>query len=241
MKNVAIVLAVALFPACVFAVDGQALINQSTVMAAGGFPYKILQAGSYKLSGNLTVTAIGTDGIEIDSDNVTLDLNGFAIIGPGSCAGSPLQCTTQTSRGVLSFGYSNTVKNGAVQGFGYGVYVTGSGMVDDVQAKANSLAGIYVNGSGAVLARCTAVFNGQRGIFALNAAISDSVANANGVDGFDVTASTLIHIVANNNGGIGVSGTDQSLVGSSLMMSNQNGDLIGTLSQHNNSCTAGSC
>jgi hypothetical protein len=240
MKSIAIVLAVALFPACVFAVDGQALINQSTVMAAGGFPYKILQAGSYKLSGNLTVTAIGTDGIEIDSDNVTLDLNGFAIIGPGSCAGSPLQCTTQTSRGVLSFGYSNTVKNGAVQGFGYGVYVTGSGTVEDVQAKANTLAGIYVTGSGLV-ERCIAVLNGQRGIFALSAAISDSVANTNGVDGFDVTASTLIHIVANNNGGIGVNSTGGSLVGSSLMNSNPGGDLVGLGSQHNNSCTAGSC
>jgi hypothetical protein len=242
MKSIAIVLALALFPACVFAVDGQALINQSTVMAAGGFPYKILQPGSYKLSGNLVVTTIGTDAIEIDSDNVTLDLNGFAIIGSGTCTGSPLQCTTQTSRGVLTFGYGNTVKNGAVQGFGYGVYVTGSGTVEDVQVKANTLAGIYVAASsGAVLARCTAVLNGQRGIFAVNAAISDSVANANGVDGFDVTASTLIHIVANSNGGIGVNSTDGSVVGSSLMISNPGGDLVGLGSQHNNSCTAGSC
>ena len=241
MKSIAIVLAMALFPACVFAVDGQTLINQSTVMAAGGFPYKILQAGSYKLSGNLTVTAIGTDAIEIDSDNVTLDLNGFAIIGPGSCTGSPLQCTTQTSRGVLTFGYGNTVKNGAVQGFGYGVYVTGSGTVEDVQVKANTLAGIYVAVSGAVLARCTAVLNGQRGIFAVNAAISDSVANANGVDGFDVTASTLIHIVANSNGGIGVNSTDGSVVGSSQMNLNPGGDLVGLGSQHNNSCTTGGC
>ena len=47
--------AMALVPACAFAVDGQVLINMSTVTAAGGFPYKITQAGSYKLSGNLTV------------------------------------------------------------------------------------------------------------------------------------------------------------------------------------------
>jgi hypothetical protein len=61
------------------------------------------------------------------------------------------------------------------------------------------------------------------------------------VDGFDVTASTLIHIVANNNGGIGVNSTGGSLVGSSLMNSNPGGDLVGLGSQHNNSCTAGSC
>jgi len=35
--------------------EGVVLINQSTVMAAGGFPYVITQPGSYKLSGNLTL------------------------------------------------------------------------------------------------------------------------------------------------------------------------------------------
>ena len=30
----------------VFAIDGQILINQATVNAAGGFPYKITQAGA---------------------------------------------------------------------------------------------------------------------------------------------------------------------------------------------------
>jgi hypothetical protein len=45
-----------------FAVDGATLINQASVMAAGGFPYKITQPGSYKLSGNLVVPA-GTSEI----------------------------------------------------------------------------------------------------------------------------------------------------------------------------------
>jgi hypothetical protein len=74
----------ALVPACLFAVDGQVLINQSTVMAAGGFPYKITQPGSYKLSGPLTMTTTvsgnfnSTDvAIEIESGQVTLDLNGL--------------------------------------------------------------------------------------------------------------------------------------------------------------------
>jgi hypothetical protein len=31
---------------CLFAVDGVVLINQSTVLAAGGFPYAISQPGS---------------------------------------------------------------------------------------------------------------------------------------------------------------------------------------------------
>ena len=63
-----------------FAVDGITLINQSTVMAAGGFPFSILQPGSYKLSGSLQVPA-ETTGIQIFASGVTLDLNGFSLTG----------------------------------------------------------------------------------------------------------------------------------------------------------------
>lgn len=68
-------------PALMFALDGQILINQTTVMAAGGFPYLISQPGSYKLSGNLIVPSY-KDRIHIQSSNVTLDLNGFSIFNP---------------------------------------------------------------------------------------------------------------------------------------------------------------
>lgn len=84
-----IILALVFFcgiPTCLFAVDGQVLINQATVNAAGGFPYKITQPGSYKLSGNLTLATsltpnyFGMDvGIVIAANNVTLDLGGFSI------------------------------------------------------------------------------------------------------------------------------------------------------------------
>src|SRR6266436_6650069 len=86
-KTVLLVLAMALVPFCAFAVDGVVLINQSTVMAAGGFPYVISQPGSYKLSGNLTMNTTNTGNyrgndvpIVISSSSVVLDLNGFSII-----------------------------------------------------------------------------------------------------------------------------------------------------------------
>jgi hypothetical protein len=76
--KLAIAMLVLALPASVFAVDGVVLINQSTVTAAGGFPYSISQPGSYKLSGNLVVPS-GVNGIQITASNVTLDLNGFSI------------------------------------------------------------------------------------------------------------------------------------------------------------------
>ena len=84
----------AALPSALFAVDGQILINQSTVMSSGGFPFGITQSGSYKLSGNLVATT-GKQAILISANNVVLDLNGFNIsctLGPpgalnGVCVG----------------------------------------------------------------------------------------------------------------------------------------------------------
>jgi hypothetical protein len=119
-------------PASVFAVDGVTLINQSTVMAAGGFPYKITQPGSYKLSGNLDASQVTVDAIQITVSNVTLDLNGFSIFGPPSMnpgAGS----------GVNIFNNVNfvIVRNGTISGFLYQVYqaltaAPGGGLFEDL-------------------------------------------------------------------------------------------------------------
>jgi hypothetical protein len=98
-----------MFSVSAFAVDGVVLINQASVMAAGGFPYKITQSGSYRLSGNLTVPA-NTDGIDITVDNVTLDLNGFTIKGQITCIGQPVtSCTPGTGEGVNGAPYRNNI------------------------------------------------------------------------------------------------------------------------------------
>jgi hypothetical protein len=54
--------------------DGVVLINQSNV------PYKIKSSGSYKLSSNLFPASKAT-AITVTTSNVTIDLNGFSIIG----------------------------------------------------------------------------------------------------------------------------------------------------------------
>jgi hypothetical protein len=77
-KTVLLIGAIALLSASAWAVDGQVLINQSTVMSSGGFPYHITQTGSYKLSGNL-VAPLNQQAIQIIASNVTLDLNGFNV------------------------------------------------------------------------------------------------------------------------------------------------------------------
>jgi len=143
-----------LFSAPAFAIDGQVLINQSTVMAAGGFPYKITQPGSYKLSGNLAVAAASTDAIDIETSNVTLDLNGFTISGPVTCTGSSsaISCEGRAGSGIANLGGQNnlTVRNGTVVGFQFGVDLCCvNELIEEIQTSGNSGDGIII-GSGVV-------------------------------------------------------------------------------------------
>src|ERR1022692_224651 len=84
------------FCGCLNAVDGVVLISQVQALAgnvtpgdAPGFPVTISVPGSYRLSGNLTVPDQNTTAIQIAADNVTIDLNGFSILGPTVCTGTP--------------------------------------------------------------------------------------------------------------------------------------------------------
>src|ERR1700729_54043 len=85
-----------------YAVDGVVLIDQNHALAgnvtpgdAPGFPITISQPGSYKLAGNLTIGDKDTGAIEITANDVTIDLGGFSITGPITCAYTqfgPAQC-----------------------------------------------------------------------------------------------------------------------------------------------------
>lgn len=94
-----------------------------------GYPITISEPGSYILTSNLNSTLTDTNVIEITANNVTLDLNGFAIIGPKSCTGEDqtLTCnnSAMTAHGVRTDSGSSsgnvTVKNGFVKGFSTGI------------------------------------------------------------------------------------------------------------------------
>ncbi len=125
--------------------DGRIEINQASVEAAGGFPFTITAPGNYALTGDLTVPA-ETNGIVIDTNWVTIDLNGFSVIGPASC--SPQSCTSGSGFGIvpqnfLTDGARSTVHNGTVRGFsGVCLLLTSDSRIEDVLVSECGLIGI---------------------------------------------------------------------------------------------------
>jgi hypothetical protein len=222
-KTVLVILigAALLFSAPAFAIDGQVLINQATVMAAGGFPYKITQPGSYKLSGNLVVSATSTDGIDINVSNVALDLNGFTISGPVTCTGqgASISCTGTEGAGIIAPGPSAvSVRNGSVVGFARGVE-TFFAQVEEIHAIGNAQIGIFaIDG---VVSRNIASLNGQIGIYAIDSTVTENNATSNGEFGLDIAGGTYALNTLSQNGFAPVTGSG--------------------VSQNNNSCNGSPC
>jgi hypothetical protein len=127
------------------AADGVVLIDQTIVTASGGFPYLIKKPGSYRLDGDLTV--IASDAIHILSDDVTLDLAGFSITGPGEIS---------LARAISDDGTSHTgisVRNGHIASWTFAIDLsqcTGCS-VQQIQAR-RITSGIQVGKAGLVSA-----------------------------------------------------------------------------------------
>jgi hypothetical protein len=191
-KTILTIIAVALVPTCLPAVDGQVLVSQASVAAAGGFPYVITQAGSYKLSGNLTPPA-GTDAIHINSNNVTLDLNGFTI---GSAACVPDTCDGGSTYGIMSSSthphYNITVRNGIISGMGVGVYLNGDSFtVEDLHVRNITGDGIVVtwtggNDPGSVIVRRNTLDGARVGLH-----VTGSALVADNTFSFNITGASI--------------------------------------------------
>jgi len=166
------------FAPAALAVDGTVLINQSTITngltgcpTGGRFPIVICQSGSYRLSGNLTVPDANTDAIHINADNVSLDLNGFAILGPATCqAGTfPVPCSvTGFGFGIVSDNNNISVSNGAVNGMGgSGIGLFGVGVrIEGLRVANNAdVFGAAIGANFADISNCTVTTNAGDGIF----------------------------------------------------------------------------
>jgi hypothetical protein len=254
MKNstLATLVIAAAFSTPAFAVDGTTLINQASVLSAGGFPYRITQSGSYRLSGNLIVTY--TSGIPqavvINADNVTLDLNGFSI----SCSGC---AQANSSYGVTTGSLNTAILNGTISGFagtvagsainfGAGVTTYSSGRVDHVIVSGNSW-GVQLNTKGTVtITNSTITDNVTYGVVATVGPVMVSncaiTGNPVGINAQGISASILNNlIVGSTNYGI-ILGAVGGPGAYGLNNFQANGvNASGGVSMGNNVCGSGTC
>ena len=237
----------------VHAVDGVIEINQAKVEAGSGFPFVISQPGSYRLTGNLTVDQ-NTTAIRIMTDNVTVDLNGFAIIGPTVCGGSPpvtpIECMPLGSgNGIVADPNTttSTILNGTVRGMGSGgVSVVGHSRIEGVHAINNGGAGIEAS-VGSVASGNTANSNGIGGIaLGFGCTVTGNTANNNA--GFGISAregSTVIGNTMRGNQGVGLNlpGGSASGYATNVLSGNNNGgaQVSGGLQMGTNICNGATC
>jgi len=189
----------------------------ATALSAGdkrtpiaSLPFTINQCGSYFLTGCLTGAA-GQNGITIAADDVTLDLNGFALIGvPGSLDGI----------NMAGFQDNVVIRNGHVRAWGESgidarIHV---GRIERITATDNGAWGIENSFGGTFtshIASCEALRNGVL------------VASSGGIQG---AGSTLItDCIASENTGNGISVSTGSTVADCLAGSNTGGGIVGSL------------
>ena len=172
------------FGSFVYAVDGVIEINQHRALAGGvtsgddpGFPVTINESGSFRLTGNLTVE--NDDGILIFVDHVTVDLNGFSIIGVGSGTRSGVHCT--------QYNQNTTVVNGSVCSMGEdGIRLPGGhSLVEKIHAVDNGGTGIKVSVA-SIVSSCVAYRNGSYGISLYDGIVSGNTVKYNDDDGIHV-------------------------------------------------------
>jgi len=161
-----------------------ALLIPATAFAKGPIaiktlPYTIAVPGSYTLSGNLTYTANSTNAITISANNVTLDMGGYSLTGPGSLASA--------YNGISISGNGVEVRNGDISGFSIGLYAGNSISLKISNLRLHdNLTGISMASSafGAEIKDCVAYNNENIGIFVMapGSIILNNISYNNGTD-----------------------------------------------------------
>jgi len=162
-------------------------------------PIVITVQGVYCLKGNLATSQNFGSIIDIRTNNVTIDFNGFKL---GGLAGG----LTTIANGVFANNRKNiTIRNGSVRGFGTGIHLAQSGggvssghLIEDMLLDGNRKTGIQVQGSGMIIRHNRVVNTGPGDSSTLAFGISTiSLSNS-------VIADNLISGTSESNAAIGI-------------------------------------
>ncbi|MCH7703051.1 MAG: right-handed parallel beta-helix repeat-containing protein [Planctomycetes bacterium] len=230
-------------------------VNSTNTPGDGNSLFKITISGSYYLGSNINGEA-GKRGIEIAADDVSLDLNGFSLIG-----------IVGSGNGIHAVGRDNlSIHNGTVRdwdGWGVAAYDTANSRFENLRLSSNGTTtahdGLKV-GAGNLIESCISEGNTGHGFDTVfNCVVNNCTARSNGADGINVNdsvvsgctvsananhgihadngGSTVVNCTANDNGGDGIHAVDASNVASCTVRSNGGAGIraCNSLIRHNTS------
>jgi hypothetical protein len=220
-------------------IEARTAIPKSPVVPVAGPHFTISQPGSYYLTGNVEVAS--GNGINLTASNVTLDLNGFALISKtvSPAAGNAVDIAADLR--------SIEIKNGRITGGTVRTYTgpkywqatfVGPGWARGIQDVDASPAhgvllshltveqcgeyGIDLDGS-SVLLHVTALNNGNTGIYAKNGDLTNATAASNGGGGIFAQFGSVTNAVVFNNGNTGISAGYGSVTNASASYNGNHG------------------
>ncbi len=193
-------------------VEPRIAINATNTPGDADSLFKITQRGSYYLTGNIAGVA-AKHGIEIVASGVTLDLNGFDLVGvAASLDGVSVSVFPLTNIAVVN----GSVRNWGDEGVDLGTFSANTCRVEGVLASGNAGNGI-LTGSGCTVSNCTAYLNTANGIGAgAGCTVSNCSTRANTFDGIVCSSSCVIRdntCTSNGNGagdGAGIHATSNA-------------------------------
>jgi hypothetical protein len=163
--------------------------------------FVIGQPGCYYLTSNITTNK---NGIIIHVDGVTLDLNGFALVGDGTAGRSGITSSVAVK--------NIRILNGMVRGFAAaGIFLNGSSgvLASDLTIRDNGTTGLYL-GDESMVTRCVIKGNVTSGLRVASAStVTDCAVTANGGAGITAGNNAVVErcVVGSNTGdGILVAG-----------------------------------
>ena len=222
-------------------IEARTIVNSANTPGDGNNVYIISQPGSYYLTGNLVAPlhlfgGTAKNGIEITANNVTLDLNGFALQGAAGNAGIfiPNGQTNITVRngtisgwavnGVSSGGYASVnqvFERLSVSACEMGIFLYGAGVVRDCNCYNNNSDGIYC-GAGGICSGCTAKNNAGNGITMGGGIVTACTVQNNISRGIYLVPGTATGclVEGNNQSGIYVDAPGSMVVGNTCIENN---------------------
>ena len=213
--------AVLALPSSAWAVDGLIEINAVRAAAGGvsgddlpGYPVTISDPGSYVLTGDLVQSDADTYVIQVTSDHVTINLNGFSIRGSNvnevtltNNYVSDVSCgTSGTGGGIRSDNLFTRVRNGTITGtVGSGVRLDNHSTASDLIIQDSCGRGLEV-GYHALIRDVMAIKNSSYGIYAWDRSIVEScTVSENGATGIYANRDSVVrHCTSYRNRGAGI-------------------------------------